>query len=100
MKNDVLEHCSYLLSHDLQSPLETIKTFLSYLEDIIRGDSETIQKDMSFIHTAVKKMNGLIDDLLKLSQAGRAAQLCVKAPLREITPPPSDPPAREGKFGA
>jgi signal transduction histidine kinase len=71
-KNQEIEQFIYTVSHDLRSPLVTIKSFLGYLEqDITAGDRENISKDMHFISTATSKMEVLLNELLEVSRVGR-----------------------------
>ena len=71
-KNTELERFTYTVSHDLKSPLVTVKGFLGLLErDIKTGDMERVDKDMLQIVAAADKMGNLLDDLLELSRVGR-----------------------------
>lgn len=71
-KNSEIERFTYAVSHDLKSPLVTIKTFLGYLQqDLAKNDLETIDKDICFIRTATEKMSELLDELLRMSRIGR-----------------------------
>jgi len=74
-KNAELEQFIYMISHDLKSPLVTVKTFLSYLvQDIEKADSSRIAEDIGFMSTATNKMNILLDDLLEFSRVGRQSK--------------------------
>jgi signal transduction histidine kinase len=83
-KNRELEHFTYTVSHDLRSPLITIKGFANVLQgDLAKNDRERAKEDLQFIVSAVEKMDQLLTDTLKLSRIGR------------LTNPPADVP-----FGA
>jgi len=71
-KNAELERFTYTVSHDLKSPLFTIRGFLGYLEqDALSGDRERLRKDSQRIADATDKMQELLNDLLELSRIGR-----------------------------
>lgn len=71
-KNTELERFNYTVSHDLKTPLVTIRGFLGYLEeDMVKGNAERFKKDVKRIENAVDKMNNLLKDLLELSRVGR-----------------------------
>ena len=84
-KNDELIRFNYAVSHDLKSPLVTIKTFIGYLEsDMAKADTERVAQDFSFINTAAIKMNDLLEELLGLSRIGRTTNLAVEVSLQDI----------------
>jgi signal transduction histidine kinase len=71
-KNAELERFSYTVSHDLKSPLFTIRGFLGYLEqDALAGDQTRLRNDIQRIVGATDKMQQLLNDLLELSRIGR-----------------------------
>ena len=71
-KNSELERFTYTVSHDLKSPLVTIKTFLGYLDDDLKlPDNARVQQDLGFMHNAADKMSQLLGELLELSRVGR-----------------------------
>ena len=73
------------MSHDLKSPLVTVKTFLGYLEkDMLKQDAGRIEKDFTFIRGAADKMGLLLDELLELTRIGRVMNPEVEAPLQDI----------------
>jgi PAS domain S-box-containing protein len=71
-KNAELERFAYTVSHDLKSPLITIRGFLSFVEaDAVAGNLDRVRSDLGRIADAVDKMQRLLNELLELSRVGR-----------------------------
>jgi len=84
-KNAELERFTYTVSHDLKSPLFTIRGFLGYLEqDALAGKHERVKSDMERITAATEKMQMLLNDLLELSRIGRLKNESVSIPFGEL----------------
>jgi len=86
--NEELKNFTYIVSHDLRSPLVSIVGFSSEIkEDIddvetslseidVKSDikeivANTIPESLGFINKAAEKMEGLINNILALSRMGR-----------------------------
>jgi signal transduction histidine kinase len=84
-RNAELEQYSYTVSHDLRSPLVTIRGFLGYLQqDAKSGDMVRFDKDLNRIAGAVDRMQALLNDLLELSRIGRIINPPEMIPFEQI----------------
>jgi PAS domain S-box-containing protein len=71
-KNTELERFTYTVSHDLRSPLITIKGFAgALLADAQAGRTDRLRPDLARIGQAADKMSDLLNGLLRLSRVGR-----------------------------
>jgi len=70
-KNQELKQFVDSVSHDLKSPLITVKTFVSMLrQDMQGGDQPQTNKALNYIDKAADKMQQLLDALLQYSRIG------------------------------
>jgi signal transduction histidine kinase len=84
-RNEELARITYTVSHDLRSPLVTVRTFLGYLEeDIALGNEARWRQDIEHMRTASEKMALLLDELLAYSRIGRAVEPMTDAPLAAV----------------
>jgi signal transduction histidine kinase len=73
IKNEELEQFAHTVSHDLKSPLITVGGFLKWIErDAFDGNHERLKQNLERISDAVKRMETLVDAVLKLSRSGHA----------------------------
>ncbi len=84
-RNSELERFTYTVSHDLKSPLITIRGFAGMIEqDIVAGEAKRATEDLQRIQTAADRMHQLLDELLRLSRIGRIANPPVAVRLYDI----------------
>lgn len=92
--NEELQRYAYIVSHDLRAPLVNIMGFTSELEtdlalltahiyklggdredpavkEVFLAAEESIPEALTFIRSSMTRMDGLINEILKLSRAGR-----------------------------
>ena len=71
-QNAELERYAYTVSHDLKTPLITLKGFMgALLQDLAGGENEAVGHDVARMSQAADTMASLLDDLLELSRIGR-----------------------------
>jgi PAS domain S-box-containing protein len=84
-KNTELERFTYTVSHDLKSPLITIRGFLGFLEkDALAGNLDRLRADIVRITEATTRMQRLLDELLELSRIGRVGNPPEEVALEQI----------------
>jgi PAS domain S-box-containing protein len=84
-KNAELERFTYAVSHDLKSPVVTVKNFLGFLEkDLEAGDREKVGRDLEYMHRATDRMDQLLTDLLSLAKIGHVAAVREPIPFRQV----------------
>ena len=84
-KNAEMERFTYTVSHDLRSPLITIKGFSGLLlQDLEKGKTDRLQRDIQRIINASGKMEELLEDLLELSRIGRILNPYSNFPMNQL----------------
>lgn len=82
-RNAELERFTYTVSHDLKSPLVTIKGFVGLIEQDVH-DRVRLGDDVARIREAADQMLALLDDLLELSRIGRVVSAPSEVAMEEI----------------
>ncbi len=75
-KNKELEQFTYIASHDLQEPLNTIISFIELVENKSKGKFNDLdKKSFKFINEASLRMKGLIKGLLDYGRLGQNTEV-------------------------
>lgn len=83
--NQELEQFTSIVSHDLQEPIRTIKSFLQLAEiKLNQGQYEDLQTYVSKSINAANRMRELIQNLLHYSQLGKIEVVKEKVDLKEL----------------
>jgi signal transduction histidine kinase len=83
-KSAEMERFTYSVSHDLKSPLVTIRTFAGYLTQDAAGDPTQLKKDIEYIQDAAQRMHLLLDELLHMSRVGRVSTVQSDIPFNRL----------------
>ncbi|MCK6624145.1 MAG: ATP-binding protein [Anaerolineae bacterium] len=68
------------VSHDLRTPLTSIRAMIEALADGVVAEPQTVQRYYGVMHSQIQNLSGLINDLFELSQLETGqAQLAVEA---------------------
>jgi PAS domain S-box-containing protein len=71
-KSAEMERFTYTVSHDLKSPLITIKSYISMIDQELEGgNTDLIRADLQRVSKAADRMKILLDEVLALSRVGR-----------------------------
>jgi len=84
-KNAELERFTYTVSHDLKSPLITVRAYLDSIgQDLDQGQHARVRQDLRRVSAASDKMRELLDGLLRLSRVGRIVNAPESIPLQAL----------------
>jgi PAS domain S-box-containing protein len=84
-KNAELERFTYTVSHDLKSPLVTMKGFLGLIaKDAAEGRTDRLTADVARMTMAADGMQHLLHELLRLSRVGRIVSPSERVPFGDV----------------
>ncbi len=84
-RNQEMEQFVFTVSHDLKAPLVTSLSFLNFLnEDLATGNFEACHKSLQCVERAQRRMQQLIEDLLRVSRLGSMELQLANVDVREL----------------
>ena len=84
-KNAELERFNYTVSHELKSPVVTMKGFIGSIgRDLQDMKYDRAQKDIIRVSTAADKMYETLSGLLELAQIGRVSEVITEVDLVQL----------------
>lgn len=85
-QNAELERFAYTVSHDLRTPLLSIRWLSDALaEDLAQGEEDRVREGVEQIAGSAETMIKLLDDVLELSRVGRIVNSPVEVPMDALT---------------
>jgi PAS domain S-box-containing protein len=83
--NEELGQYAYVASHDLQEPLRKMASFCQLLARRYKGQlDEQADEFIAYIVDGARRMQEMINDLLKFSQAGRSPEVTVEVDCNQV----------------
>lgn len=84
-RNVELDEFAHVISHDLKAPLRAIYHLVHDADEHLReGDAEAAREQLDGVEPRVQRLFGMIDGVLRLAQAGRAATQPVTLPVERL----------------
>lgn len=73
LKNEELEHFTYVAAHDLRGPLRGMENLTGWIEeDVERNDLSETPSHIALLKTRISRMNNLLTDMLAFAKIGKA----------------------------
>jgi len=85
--NQELKNFAYIVSHDLKTPLDGIKTLAEWiLTDYADKFDQEGKEQVNLLMTRVERMHNLIDGILEYSRIGRVKEENIEVDLNKLVP--------------